>query len=79
MNINYMYSYYLKTKSIQLRTCKYILWCSVTNCDKPVHVDLGLKTLRNRRDFCKLNALVSFYKVMSMNDGRLPFKLLTNE
>ena len=41
-----------------------------------MHADLGLKTLRNRRDFHKLNWSC---KVMSMKDDRLPFKLLTNE
>ena len=41
-------------ESIQLRACKYILGCSVTTCDEPVRADLGLKTLRYRRDFCKL-------------------------
>ena len=28
--------------------------CSVTTCDGLVHADLGLKTLKNRRDFHKL-------------------------
>ena len=46
------------------------------NCDEPVHADLGLKTLRNRRHFCKINW---YCKVMSMKDERLPFELLTNE
>ena len=27
---------------------------SVTTFDEPVRADLGLKTLKNRRDFCKL-------------------------
>ena len=26
-------------KSIQLRACRYILSCSVTTCDEPVHAD----------------------------------------
>ena len=38
--------------------------------------DLGLKTLRNRRDFHKLKW---YCKVVNMNDERLPFKLLANE
>ena len=28
-------------ESVQLRACKYVLGCSVTTCDEPVHVDLG--------------------------------------
>ena len=59
-------------ESIQLRACKYILGCSVTTCDEPVRADLGLKTLRYRRDFRKLKW---YCKVMSMKDERLPFKL----
>ena len=38
--------------------------------------DLGLKTLKNGKDFCKLKWCC---KGMSMNDKRLPFKLVTNE
>ena len=63
-------------ESIQLRACKYILGCSVTTCDEPVRADLGLNTLKNRRDFRKLKW---YRKVMSMNDERLPYKLLSNE
>ena len=44
-------------ESIQLRASKYILGCSVTTCDEPVCADLGLKTLRYRRDFRKLRWL----------------------
>ena len=39
---------------IQLHACKYILGYSVTTCDEPVCANLGLKTLRYRRDFRKL-------------------------
>ena len=63
-------------ESIQLHASKQIFRCFVTTCDEPVHADLGLKTLINRRDFGKLKW---YNKVMSMNDERLPFKLLTNE
>ena len=63
-------------ESIQLRGCKYILRCSVTTCDEPVHANLGLKTLRYRRDFPKLKW---YCKVMSTKDERLPFRPLTNE
>ena len=61
--------------SIQLRTCKYILGCSVTTCEEPVRVSLGLKTSRNRRDFCKLKR---YCMVMCMNDEGL-LKLLANK
>ena len=63
-------------ESIQLRACKYILGCSVTTCDEPVLADLGLETLKYRRDFRKLKW---YYKVKRMTDERLPFKLLANE
>ena len=63
-------------ESIQLRACKYILGCSITTCDEPVLTDLGLETLKYRRDFRKLKW---HYKIKRMNDERLPFKLLANE
>ena len=63
-------------ESIQLRACKYILGCSITTCDEPVLADLGLETLKYRRDFRKLKW---HYKIKHMNDERLPFKLLANE
>ena len=61
---------------IQLRAYKYILGCSITTCEESVRADLGLKTLRNRRNFRKLKW---YCKFMSMNDERLPFKLLTTK
>ena len=33
-------------ESVELRACKYVWSSSVTTCDEPVCVDLGLKTLR---------------------------------
>ena len=63
-------------ESIQLRACKYILERSVTTCDDPVHAELGLETLKYRRDYRKLKW---YRKVKYMNDERLPFKLLSNE
>ena len=60
----------------QLRACKYILGCSVATCDESVCADLGLDTLKYRRDFRKLKW---HCKVKCMNDERLPFKLLSNE
>ena len=63
-------------ESIQLRACKYVLGCSVTTCDEPVRADLGLETLKYRRDFRKLKW---YRKVKRMNNERLPFKLLSNE
>ena len=40
--------------SIQLRAFKYILGCSVITCNEPVCADLGLNTLRYRRNITKL-------------------------
>ena len=58
-------------------TCKQVyLGYSVTTCDEPLHAEIGLKTLNNRRDF---NELKWHCKLMCMNDERLPFKLLSNE
>ena len=42
-------------ESIQLCACKYILGCSVTTCNEPVCADLGLESLKCRRDSHKLN------------------------
>ena len=63
-------------ESIQLCACKYILGCSVTTCDEPVRANLGLKTLRYKRDYRKLKW---YCKVLSVKDETLPFKLLANE
>ena len=52
----------------------YILGCSIPTCDQPVCANLGLKTLKNRRDFCKLKCNL---KVMCMNDERLRSKGLS--
>ena len=65
-----------KSQAKALRACKYILGCSVTTCDEPVHPDLGLETLKYRRAFRKLKW---YCKVKHMDDERLPFKLLSNE
>ena len=61
---------------IQLCPCKYILGCSVTICNEPVHADLGLDNLKCRRDFRTLNW---YQKIMCMNDKWLPGKLLSNK
>ena len=63
-------------ESIQLRACKYILGCSITTCDEPVRADLGLETLKCRRDFRKLKW---FRKIKHMDSSRLPGKLLENK
>ena len=63
-------------ESIQLRSCKYILGCSIATCEEPVLADLSLETLKYRRDFRKLKW---HYKIKHMNDERLPVKLLANE
>ena len=61
------------SESIQLCVCKYILGCSATTYDEPVHADLGLETLKYRRDFRKL---MWYCKVKHMNDKRLAFKYI---
>ena len=53
---------------IHLHVCEYILGCSMTNCDKPVHADLGLETLKCRKDLRKLKR---YRKILCMNDCRL--------
>ena len=63
-------------ESVQLCACKYILGCSVTIWDEPVHADLGLQTLKCRRDFHRLKW---YNKIMCMSDKRLPGKLLSNK
>ena len=62
-------------ESLELRAFKYILGCSVT-CVQAVLADLGLETLKYRRDLRKLK---QYCKVKRMNDEKLPFKLLSNE
>ena len=62
-------------ESIQLYAGKYILGCCVTTCDEPVHVDLGLETLKIRRYFHKLKW---YRKIKHMNNQKLPSKLITN-
>ena len=52
---------------------KYIVGCSRVTCDEPVLADLGLETLKCRRDFRILNW---YPQIMCMNDERLPLKLL---
>ena len=63
-------------ESIQLRACKYILGCSLTTCDEPVRADLGLQTLKSRRDFRKLKW---YYRVSNLPELRLPGKLLSSK
>ena len=50
IQINYVWLFsllmYKALGSIQLCTGKYILGCSITTCDEPVHADLGLETLK---------------------------------
>ena len=59
-----------------MHVCKYILGCFVTTFDEPVCANLGLKTLKNMRDFHKLQW---YFMVMSMNGERLSVKLLKNK
>ena len=68
-------TFYIKVKISYVHESKYILECSVTVCDEPLHANLGLKTVKNRRAFQKLKW---YCIVMCMNDIRLAFKLLSD-
>ena len=46
------------------------------SCDEPVCEDLGLETLKCRRDFRRLKW---YHEVMCMNSNRLLIKLLLNK
>ena len=48
----------------------------MTTCDEPLCADIGIETLKHRRDFRKFKLS---HKGMSMNHKRLPCKLLSNE
>ena len=64
------------SESIQLWVCKYTLGCSLTTCDEPAQADLGLQTLKSRRDFHKLKW---YHKVMHLLDIRLSAMLLSTK
>lgn len=58
--------------AVQLHACQCILGCSVTTCDEPVHVDLGLKSWKCRRDFHKLKC----YGKIVYGWRKVPFQVI---
>ena len=63
-------------ESIQLGEAKKILGCSSKTCNEAVRGDMGLESLKARRDRCKLKW---WYKVNNLDDERYPRLLLDNE
>ncbi len=51
-------------ESIQLRAAKKMLGCSSKTCNEAVKGDMGLESLKGRRDRCKLKW---WYKVSKLN------------
>ena len=62
-------------ESIQLGAAKKILGCSSKTCNEAVRGDMGLESLKARRDRCKLKW---WYKVNNLDDERYRL-LLDNE
>ena len=56
-------------ESIVLGGAKKILGCSSRTCNEAVRGDMGLETLKSRRDKAKLRW---WFKVSSMSEDRLP-------
>ena len=69
------YCYLASLESIQLGAKK-ILGCSSKTCNEAVRGDMGLESLKARRDRCKLKW---WYKVNNLDDERYPRLLLDNE
>ena len=63
-------------ESIQLEAAKKMLGCSSKTCNEAVRGDMGLESLKGRRDRCKLKW---WYKVNSLNAERYPRLLLDSE
>ena len=63
-------------ESIQLGAAKKMLGCSSKTCNEAVRGDMGLESLKGRRDRCKLKW---WYKVNSLNAERYPRLLLDSE
>ena len=55
---------------------KRILGCSSKTCNEAVRGDMGLETLKSRRDKAKLKW---WYKLASMSAGRYPRQLFNQE
>ena len=63
-------------ESIQLGTPKKILGCSSKTCNEAVRGDVGLESLKGRRNRCKLKW---WYKVNNCDAERYPRLLLDSE
>ena len=63
-------------ESIQLGAAKKILGCSSKTCNEAVRGDMGLESLKARRDRCKLKW---WYKVNNLGNERYPRLLLDSE
>ena len=63
-------------ESIVLGGAKKILGCSSRTCNEAVRGDMGLETLKSRRDKAKLRW---WFKVSSMSEDRLPRQLFRQE
>ena len=63
-------------ESIQVEAAKKILGCSSKTCNEAVRGDMGLESLKARRDRCKIKW---WCKVNNLDDERYPRLLLDNE
>ena len=63
-------------ESIILRGAKQILGCSSKTCNEAVRGDMGLETLKSRRDRAKLKW---WYKLATMPEVRFPKQLFSQE
>ena len=61
-------------ESIILGGAKRILGCSSKTCIEAVRGDMGLETLKNRRDRAKLKW---WYKLVTMHEDRFPKQLFS--
>ena len=64
------------SESTQLGAAIIILGCSSKTCNEAVRGDMGLKSLKSRRDRCKLKW---WYKVNNSSNERYPRLLLHSE
>ena len=63
-------------KSLQLGAAKKMLGCSSKTCNEAVRGDMGLESLKGRRDRCKPKW---WYKVNNLDSERYPRLLLDSE
>ena len=63
-------------ESIQLGAAKKILGCSCNTCNEAVRGEIGLESLKGRRDRCKLKW---WYKVNNLDTERYPRLLLDSK